>query len=200
VICAACGTDNRDGVKFCSKCGSALPEVPAAGYPNADYPSPGYQNPGYQNPGYQNPAGYQGGYPPPGQPSYPGAMQASPYGSTGIRGERREIGMLVLLTLVTCGIYGIIWWYKMFGEIAADLGRTDINPALEIVLIYLTCGLYGMFLAYKYPRLINEMQAKRGLPVNDFSTVSLILAIFGLGFVSFCLMQVELNKIWESGR
>jgi hypothetical protein len=196
VICAACGTENRDGVKFCSRCGSALPEPPAAGYPDAGYPSPGYQNP---SPGYPSP-GYQGGYPPPGQHPYPGAMQASPYGSTGVRGERREIGMMVLLSIVTCGIYAIVWWYKMFSEIAADLGRTDINPILEIALIYLTCGFYGMFLAYKYPRLINEMQAKRGLPVNDFSTLSLILAVFGLGFVSFCLMQLELNKIWESGR
>lgn len=137
--CPACATENRDGVRFCSRCGSALPEPVAPGYQSA--------------------------YPPPGQTPFPGSMQpsASYGGGGGIRGERRELPMTILLTFVTCGIY-------------------------------------GMFLCYKYPKLINEMQAKRGLPVNDISTVTLLLAVFGLNIVSFAMMQNELNKIWESGR
>lgn len=174
MICSACGTDNRDGVKFCSRCGAALPDAAAPGY--------------------------QSVYSQPGQASYPGAVQASPYGGARFVGERREIPMTVILTFVTCGIYGIVWWYKVFTEVASDLGRSDINPMMEIVLTFVTCGVYGMYLCYKYPKLINEMQAKRGLPVNDFSVVSLLCAIFGLNIVSFALMQSELNKIWESGR
>ena len=175
MICTACGTDNRDGVKFCSRCGSGLPE-PAA------------------------PA-YQSVYSQPGQAAYPGAMQASPYGAgPRVTGERRELPITIILTFVTCGFYGIYWWYKIFGEVAADLGRTDINPVMEIVLTFLTCGVYGIYLCYKYPKLINEMQARRGLAVNDFSVVSILCAIFGLNIVSFALMQNELNRIWESGR
>ena len=174
MICAACGTDNRDGVKFCSRCGSGLPDPVAPGY--------------------------QSVYNQPGQASYPGAMQASPYGSAGVQGERRELPITIILVFVTCGLYGIYWWYKIFSEVAADLGRADINPGMEIVLTMVTCGIYGIYLCYKYPKLINEMQAKRGLPANDFSTVSLLCAIFGLNIVSFALMQNELNRIWESGR
>jgi hypothetical protein len=88
----------------------------------------------------------------------------------------------------------------MMSEIATDLGRTDINPVMEIVLIFVTCGIYGIYLAYKYPKLVTEMQAKRGMPINDISTVSLILGIFGLLIVSHALLQSELNKVWDATR
>ena len=173
MICSTCGTDNRDGGKFCSRCGSALPD-----------PGPAYQSV-YQQPG-------------PGAAPYPGAMQAMPPPAYGQPiGERRDLAMAILLTLVTCGIYGLYWGYRMFGEIAADLGRTDINPVLEIVLALVTCNLYTIYLCYKYPKLINEMQMRRGMPVNDITVMTLLLAVFGLSIVSFALMQSELNKIWD---
>jgi hypothetical protein len=174
VICPTCGTHNRDGVKFCSACGTGLPD-----------PQPTYQSV------YQGQSASQ----------YPGAMQPMAAGSYGApAGEKRDVVLPIILTFVTCGIYGIYWHYKMMSEIAADLGRTDINPVLEIVLVFVTCGIYAFFLAYKYPKLVTEMQAKRGMQVNDISTVSLILAIFGLIIVSHALLQSELNKVWDATR
>ena len=154
MICPTCGTNNRDGVKFCSSCGTGLPE-----------PSPTYQSV------------YQGQQASP----FPGTMQPTPGGAYGAPvGEKRDIVMPIVLTFLTCGIYGIYWHFKMMSEVAADLGRTDINPVMEIVLIFVTCGIYAIYLAYKYPKLVTEMQARRGMPINDISTVSILLALFGL--------------------
>lgn len=189
MICSACATENRDGVKFCSRCGSQLPDSGSA------YPSV-YQQPG-QPPSipYQQPGPYH--QVPEAQP-YPGAMQpVPPYAYGPPVGEQRDIAVSIVLAVVTCGIYGLVWHYRMMREIAADLGRTDINPGVEILLIFLTCGIYGMYLCYKYPKLVNEMQARRGLPVNDISVMTLLLAVFGLPIVSHALMQSELNNIWK---
>jgi hypothetical protein len=125
-------------------------------------------------------------------------MPAASYGAPA--GEKRDVVLPIVLTFVTCGFYGIYWHYKMMSEIAADLGRSDINPVMEILLCFVTCGIYAIYLAYKYPKLVTEMQAKRGMLVNDISTVSLILAIFGLIIVSHALLQTELNKIWDATR
>jgi hypothetical protein len=128
------------------------------------------------------------------QPSY--AAYGAPAGQT------RDIALVVILTFVTCGFYGIYWHYKMMSEIAADLGRTDINPILEIVLCFVTCGIYNVYLDYKYPKLITEMQAKRGMPINDISSLCMVMTIltfFGLPLiiVSRVMQQSELNRIWE---
>jgi hypothetical protein len=188
LICPTCGIENRDGVKFCARCGTRQPD------PDPGYQSVYQQQHGEQPPPHQQPDPYR--QPPSGAP-YPGAMQPAAYAYTPPAGERRDIAITILLAIVTCGIYGLVWQYRMVKEIAADLGRTDINPGMEILLVILTCGIYGMYLCYKYPKLINEMQARRGLPVNDISVMTLLLAVFGLPIVSHALMQAELNKIWE---
>lgn len=44
-----------------------------------------------------------------------------------------------------------------------------------------------------------QAQAKSGLPVNDNSVLYLILQIFGLGIVNYCLIQNDLNTIANKG-
>lgn len=196
MICPTCATDNRDGVKFCSRCGTPLPSPSDAPYQSV------YQQPGQ---GYQQPE-QSYGQPGPGSatppPSYAGGMQqVAPqfgYAYGAPAGAHRDVAVSIILTLVTCGFYHLYWVYKMYGEVAADLGRDDINPALEILFSILSCGIYGIFLAYKYPKLINEMQARRGMPVNDFSVMSLVFACFGFHVVSHAIMQNELNRIWAA--
>jgi hypothetical protein len=113
-------------------------------------------------------------------------------------GEKRDPIMVLILGILTCGIYAIYWVFKTSSEIKDALGREDINPALDAVLSLLTCYIWLIYLAYKYPQFLLQLQEKAGLPRNDISLVSLILAIVGLSPISFFMIQSELNNVWDA--
>jgi uncharacterized protein DUF4234 len=110
----------------------------------------------------------------------------------------RNPAVVLILTLITCGLYALLWIWQVGTELKAYLGREDINPGLDVVLTLLTGGLWAIYLMYRYPRLVLEAQAKVHVPPHDISLVSVLLALFGLPFVSMLLVQTELNKIWAA--
>lgn len=113
-------------------------------------------------------------------------------------GEKRDPVMVLVLSLVTCGIYGIYWWIVTGNDIKNALGREDINPTMDIVLAFVTCGIWLIYMHFKYPQLILEMQDRTGVPRNDISVISILLAVFGLGLVAQMMMQTELNKVYDA--
>ena len=48
---------------------------------------------------------------------------------------------------------------------------------------------------YKQGDAIDQVKTSRGLPSGNSGILYLILAIFGLGIVSYALMQNELNQL-----
>jgi hypothetical protein len=121
-------------------------------------------------------------------------------------GEERNIPLSLVLSLITCGLYGFVWMYKIGDDLRKSLRRDEPRAGLDLFLTLLTCGLWGIYVAYKYPVLIAELQQKRGLPKSDLSLVCILLAIFslwkvyGFGLIGLVLMQNELNRIWRSQR
>ena len=114
-------------------------------------------------------------------------------------GEKRDPVMVLVFTLLTCGIYGWYWWFVTATDVKNALRREDINPTMELVLGFVTCGIYLMFMYYKYPQLMLEMQDRVRMPRNDLSTVSLLLGIF-FPLAAMLILQTELNKIWDAAR
>ncbi|MBR2877129.1 MAG: DUF4234 domain-containing protein [Clostridia bacterium] len=108
--------------------------------------------------------------------------------------EKREIVTAIILSIVTCGIYGIIWGVK----IAKDSVKVK-NPeddALAEILLVIFLPFIGFYLCEKK---LTEGCRARGIPHDDNSVLYLILGLFGLGIVDYCLMQSELNKLAEAG-
>lgn len=112
------------------------------------------------------------------------------------KGKHREPGIVLLLTLVTCGIYYLYWIYRVSGEMMAYLEERDTDPALEVVLSIITCYLYTIYWDYKTGRKIARMQEIAGLPVTDNSLLYLVLNLLGLGFLPHVMEQGHLNEIW----
>ena len=104
--------------------------------------------------------------------------------------KNRNIVTAILLTLVTCGIYGI-YWAIMLAKEAVSVKDPNDDGILEIVLM-LFLPFLGFFLAEK--KFAEGCQMK-GIPHSDNSILYLILGLVGLGIVNFCMMQNELNKI-----
>jgi Domain of unknown function (DUF4234)/zinc-ribbon domain len=190
IFCTNCGHQNDDAARTCINCGAAFGGQ--AGTTPFTTAAPGTQ---------QQPSGGPGGWAGPSYGDPAQSMQQTP-GRAGLytTGDKRDPIMVLLLTLVTCGIYLYYEVYKISSEMRDALGRQEINPTLDIVLSIVTCGLYFIYLAYRYPQLLLEMQDRAGVPRNDITMVSIILAVCGLGFVSLFMIQTELNKIWDAAR
>lgn len=107
--------------------------------------------------------------------------------------KKRNIVTCILLTLITCGIYGIYWTIMLAKESVSVKDPAD-SGILEIVLM-LFLSFVGFFLAEKK---FAEGCAAKGIPHTDNSILYLILGLLGLGIVSTCMMQNDLNKLAEN--
>ncbi|MBQ8577788.1 MAG: DUF4234 domain-containing protein [Clostridia bacterium] len=113
--------------------------------------------------------------------------------------EKRSPVAVLLLSIVTCGIYQLYLIYKVSQEIRDFRGDNSISPGTELLLSIITCGLYEIYWFYKYGRLVFDMQQRVGVPgASDMSLVLLLLPVFGFGVVSMLLLQTELNRIWDT--
>jgi len=107
--------------------------------------------------------------------------------------------LVLILSLVTCGIYPMIFVYQTSEELKKLTGDQNINPVLELILSLVTCGIYFIYWCYKYSKMIFDVQHKNNVSApNDVSLIAIILTVLGLSCVSLMLMQTELNKVWEN--
>lgn len=104
--------------------------------------------------------------------------------------KARNIVTAILLTIITCGIYGIYWIIMMTREAVSVKDPAD-SAILEIVLM-LFLPFLGIFLVEK--KFAEGCQA-RGVAHSDNSILYLILGLVGLGIVSLCMLQNDLNKL-----
>lgn len=104
--------------------------------------------------------------------------------------KKRNIVTAVILSIVTCGIYGIYWAICLAREAVSVKDPSD-GAILEIVLM-LFLPFLGFFLMEKK---LTEGCAAKGIAHNDNSILYLILGLVGLGIVDYCMMQNDLNKL-----
>ena len=107
--------------------------------------------------------------------------------------EKRSIGMAVLLSIITCGIYLIYWEYKLWDSLYKANNQTS-SAGVDVLLSIVTCGIYLLYMLYKAGKLESSAYALHGLPPKDDSVLYLILGLFVLAIVSFCILQSNINN------
>jgi len=108
---------------------------------------------------------------------------------------QRSIVVCILLSIVTCGIYGIYWMIKLNDELNASAGKPNATSGGMVFLFTLiTCGIYGYFWYYKMGENVDAIKTSKGLVSSNTGIIYLVLGLFGLGIVNYCLMQDTLNK------
>lgn len=113
--------------------------------------------------------------------------------------RQRSVGLCIVLTLVTCGVYGLYWMYCLNEEINMVTGRPGTTGGMVIVFSFVTCGIYTLYWYYKMGEKQDGQRMENGWQNGYLAIVYLVLAIFGLGIVSQALMQSELNKSLPGG-
>lgn len=109
---------------------------------------------------------------------------------------KRNIITCILLSIFTCGIYGIYWYYSM----AEDLKKYDDSMpsgGMAILITLLTCGIYGWYWMYKAGVTIDDQNVKYGKSAGSKGIICLALTIFGLGIVAYAIIQDDINKICD---
>lgn len=115
--------------------------------------------------------------------------------------KERNIALCVILSIITCGIYGIYWFIVLTDDaVQASSGKEyNTSGGTAFLLTLITCGIYGIYWYYKMGKSIYSAQIDRGLNATDNSVLYLVLGLFGFGIVSDCLLQNELNKLSKNG-
>ena len=100
-------------------------------------------------------------------------------------------------SFITCGIYGLYWYYKMTNETHQAVGReTTASGGKAVLFAIITCGIYMIYWTYKMGDSIVEAQEQRRMHVDtNTPVIYLVFAIFGLSIVSQALLQNALNDI-----
>ncbi len=110
----------------------------------------------------------------------------------------RSVPVLILLWILTCGLYGYIWVYQTSKTLRDYSGDTlSLAPGVEILLMVLTCGLYTLYWLYKLSERIETCAAIAGAPARDNRLVFLLLGVFGMTIAAAAIAQDILNRIWQ---
>lgn len=109
--------------------------------------------------------------------------------------QPKNIAMCVILSMCTCGIYGIIWFIALTDDTNQLAGDFKTSGGMAFLFSLITCGLYSIYWMYKQGDKIDYIKQSRGIPSSNTGILYLILSILGLGIVSYCLMQNEINQL-----
>lgn len=108
--------------------------------------------------------------------------------------EQRSIGLAIVLSLITCGIYAIYWFIVLTNDVGKLSGDSSFTGGKHFLLTLITCGIWSLVWAYQAGKLMAEVQRQRGVMVADNSLLYIILTLFGFSIVAIALVQVDVNK------
>lgn len=102
--------------------------------------------------------------------------------------RNRSIVSIVLLSIITCGIYYYVSLYEVFSDINYAR-RENESAAMDILLCIVTCGIWEIYCYYKYSNKLRDMGAE------DCAFINVLLCVFKFGLVSLCIMQTNINSL-----
>lgn len=191
MYCSQCGSKIEEGNTYCMTCGTPVKIRPKTGseenpfgnnasvHENAEKPQKNAEDEFYWKSEY----GWQTDGKTYRQDPEPQAEQESsaqlPAGMSGPDGveEERSFAQYLLLTFVTCGIYGIIFKYKLtedVNRICEGDGQHTMNYLAALLLTIVTCGIYGYVWMYQIGDRIQQTAGKKYGITSNISGVKLL--------------------------
>lgn len=111
--------------------------------------------------------------------------------------KQRNVALCIILSIVTCGIYGLYWFVCLTDETNEAAGENGTSGIMALVFDVITCGIYGFYWAYKCGEKLDKAKTDRGIPASNGGVLYLILYLL-FAIVTYALIQNELNKLADS--
>ena len=107
---------------------------------------------------------------------------------------KRSVATVIILSIVTCGIYSLYWFWVAIKELyeAGHKSIGNLEPVIQFILIFVYVG--GIFFAINADANLNEARAQKGIAAVDNKVLYIILAIV-CPIVMVALVQNEMNKL-----
>ncbi|WP_201756866.1 DUF4234 domain-containing protein [Isachenkonia alkalipeptolytica] len=102
--------------------------------------------------------------------------------------KKRSIGMMILLTIITLGIYEIYWYVAFQSELKEHTGE-GFGGLGHLFVTIITFGIY--YIVWQF--LAGKRIAKLG--GEDFSLLYLLLSLFVLSWINPFIMQSQVNGL-----
>lgn len=112
--------------------------------------------------------------------------------------KRNPLGVLGL-SLITVGIYGLYWFYKVNEEIQRYTGDQTISPSRSLLAVIPGFLLIvPPFIAYyNTANHVAQMEQQRGIPAQISPALVVVLGIvISIGMAAY--VQEHLNRVWDS--
>lgn len=196
--CVKCGFQNEDSAKFCIECGAALPIAEPT--ENRDYTYEPVEDSVANDSIIDTTYSYgenTSGADTSSEDKYTYTYNADTENKTSYSSVHpgitpRNIAVVIILSIVTCGIYQLYWMYKMNEEVntlASEPAAT--SGGLVLLFHILTGGIYGIYWCYRMGERCDRI---KGSVDGSSAILYLILTLLGFGIVTFCLIQDTINK------
>lgn len=175
MFCPNCGNPVGDDAAFCPNCGYQLRQ-PAQPEPQGQ-PSPGPQ----QQYAYDQ------------QQNADTALR--PYTAGAVNQydiKRRSIIVAIVLSIVTCGIYGLYWIYRINEDLNHLAGRTNYTSGgLVVFLSIITFDIYAIYWAVQMGKICDFLDGNPG------GNMGIICGIFQFvcPVATFALLQNKINNV-----
>jgi len=181
--CSSCGEMNDAGSKFCSNCGASFTDEESSQYSSQTF---------YDDIGK---TGYD----------YTGAQQEQSnqsYSDGQVSKEivpvfNRSIALYIVLDIITFGIFGWYWLYKLSNDVNNLSGVDDTSGGLVVLFSIITFNIYTVYWAYKCGEKLVKIKALRGEHESDDTKILFLVLtlLFSLGdLIVFAIVQSEINQ------
>ena len=130
--------------------------------------------------------------------------------------KRRDIGLFVVLCIVTLGIYWFYLVYHWAKEVNGLAGRAKYPPLVVLLVSILTCGIAGLVFECLFAFDVGDTGRRHQLAgrmeqlgmwvviVNCAAVATALIPLagiplsLGLGTLASVLLQIELNRLADA--
>lgn len=115
-----------------------------------------------------------------------------------MRFKKRDGLVCTIFSVITCGIYGIYFWYcygEDVNELCAEDGKHTPNFIVAWLLSLITCGIYGIYWTYNLASRLDTAGKKYQVNVESPVFFTLFMNIPVLGYLYACDVM---NKFGDS--
>lgn len=127
------------------------------------------------------------------------AAKASPEGDKTAIGKLRKPLMVILFSIITFGIYAIVWQFKIIGEMKKYRGQ-GISPVMYLILSLVPLlNFASIIFPFLIPAYIGRMheEDEQERPISGLAGLWIFLPFVG-PFIWVAKVQGNLNSFWES--
>ena len=107
--------------------------------------------------------------------------------------NKRRIGVCILLSIVTLGIYAIFWMYLLVKNVRAI--KEDKSNCILEMLCLIFVPFYALYWFVTRGNSIRQTYTKYDIYTGSNQIACMILGLFGLHIVAFAIMVIRKNAV-----